>query len=167
MPVELVRTEKNKVKLCEDGHIYYLDKRIHGLTHWRCHKYKTFRCRACVSTVNNDALKITRRIGSHNHTGDSTDVECSQISASIRTAAESGSEPPKRILANCLEQASQSALAALPKLRRMKRNIQNRRRTSDDYPTLPKHREDIMLPSRLEETAKRLMISWMQKLYRK
>ena len=84
--------------------------------------------------------KIFRRLLEHNHSGNVTLVKCAKIKAEIRSAAETQSDTPQIIIAECLQGASQSVLATIPKLRHLKQNINHVRKQVVNYPPLPKHR---------------------------
>ena len=62
--------------------------------------------------------------------------------------------PPKVVIADCLKSASQSALAALPNVNHLKRNVQNVCAKKCNNPKLPPEREDIVIPKKYKQTAR-------------
>lgn len=143
MSLEFVESERGHLKLCDKGFMYYFDRENGAKTHWKCQFVKKFRCPARVTTENGKITHYSER--EHNHVGDVANVEKEKVSAAIRHAAKTTSDAPKIILASCLQIASQSAVATLPKLRYVKRNIRNQRRKVNRYPPLPQNRQDIDL----------------------
>lgn len=132
MTLKCLESEKGKNKLCENGYMYNHDHTVVDMIHWRCQYYFKFKCLACVSTRKK---KIVRRLYDHNHVGDAAEVEAAQVLQQICNTAQTTSDAPKVILADCLGEALQSAKA---QLQHLKQNISNLQLQECAFPPLPK-----------------------------
>ena len=72
----------------------------------------------------------------------------------IRDAGDSSSFPPKVVIADCLKNSSQSALADFPNVNHLKQNVKNIRAKTCDNPKLPRKREDIVILKKYKQTAR-------------
>ena len=89
----------------------------------------------------------------HNHhTADVVGVRAAELMNEIRETAKSSNATPKVILSNCLATASQSAVAQLPRVLHLKRTINRVRAKGSNYPKMPLHRRDIVLPESFQRT---------------
>jgi len=148
-PLKFVLSERGKAKLTENGYIYTRDKLVGEVTHWKCEFWMNKRCPARVHTSNGE---IVHRWKDHiTHIGDAAADEAAEILTEIRKAAGS-TLAPKVCVADAVATASQSALASLPTLNHVKRNVRNIRGRECDYPKLPGTRRDIEIPKSLLRT---------------
>lgn len=143
MAVSFVTSERGCLKLCEGGFVYYFERENSEGVHWKCQYAKKFRCRARVTTHCGEIVRRSEK--QHNHTGDAASVEATKIMSQIREVAKSTTDAPKIVVADALSLASQGTIGALPPVMNMKRNIANYRKKINEWPALPKKREDIDL----------------------
>lgn len=128
--------------------MYHLDREKDGIKHWRCVKRGL-----CTGRVATEDDKIVRR-KEHTHTGDAAATEAAVLTEKMKDEAVAGPIAPKVVIANVLAGASQSAVAKLPVVRHLKRNIHNARKSIDSLPPLPRHRKDITFPDCMVTTSR-------------
>lgn len=153
MGLKFVESERGKKKLVDGGFIYVQDRVIRDVTHWKCELFLKKRCRARVHTKADEIVHRwrTEHVG---HTGDAAAVEVAEIKTQLMHATENSSLAPKVLVSDCLSTASGSAIAALPPIEHLKRNVHNKRKHKCNYPALPKHRRDLVIPRDLLHTKK-------------
>lgn len=152
-PLKYVISERNKEKLVDGGFLYVKDKVVGEVVHWRCELFQKKKCRARLHTRGDE---IVRRWKTEHvsHTGDARAVEVAELKEALKRAANDSHLAPKVVVADCLTTASQHAIAALPPISILKRNIHNARRGKAKYPKLPMHRKDLTIPDDLLRTQK-------------
>ena len=125
MPLEFVPSERGKPKLLYEGHMFYRDRAIAGVTQWKCVYHRKFRCTHRVYTKDDE---VVYRWKDHNHVADISTVKAAKLQKRLREVSENTNDSPKNTLIQCLETASQATIARLPRMTHMKRTINNRRK---------------------------------------
>lgn len=91
------------------------------------------RCRARVHTVGDE---VTHRWSCHvGHIGNAAAVKVTQVMTQLIQIAENCANAPKIVVADCLSVDPQSAIAALPIVDHLKRNVQHVRERNSNRPT--------------------------------
>jgi len=142
--VEILKTEKGKRKLSENGFLYNHNRNSEsaaGLSFWVCEKRG--QCNARVHFYDG---RITDRKNEHTHGPDTDRVEIVKSVNEIKDRAASTMEPPQQILARSVP-GTEGARARMPAARTLKRSAQRERNRGENAPPLPADRAvlDCML----------------------
>ena len=143
MTLEFVSSEKGKQKLVDSGHLYVMDRRCGEKMYWKCDQNQKCKCRARAHTMNNEVIK---RIGEHNHAGNSARVEVTKVVNGIKVKAISTQNNPQQIVADAFFGLSRVAAGQMPSLETLKKNIRNARREAHRPLTNPILLTDLIIP---------------------
>ena len=112
MPLQFIKSQRNKDHLVHLGYRYRLKSEGEKENIWNCVEDRHHKCRGRVYTANNEVVRI---FNEHNHTPDIAKIEAKQVSNNIILSAQTKSDPPNVIVASCTEGISKSAAAVAPR----------------------------------------------------
>ncbi len=145
MAVHLIRTEKNKMKLCDDENYIYEkngNNQSKTKTYWRCECFYSG-CRARVHTPfhesDDDKSRIIHRVGSHNHPANSAKVEAriavSVLKNRIKTSESLSSRDAISTTVQTLGEEAKFQLQSIPTLSRSVRKWKHSNMRIPAHPT--------------------------------
>lgn len=141
MPLQFVKSSKNKELLVHNNYIFKKDYERKGKIYWKCVKYDTDKCRGRVHSY---LEEIVCNKEEHNHVSESVDIEARKILSNIRErATESLHSTPHQILSEAIGVPSEALAGILPRVSAMKKVIQRVRKLNNGVPPLPCYIEGI------------------------
>ena len=116
---------------------------------WRCRESVKFKCPASIRTLNGIVLDGHGN-PNHSHHGDPLTGEVRQVQSHIRSAAASGQDSTRSILAGNLTGLSQDVLQRLPKRSSLEDSVRAKRRSTN--PIEPNHQTlNFAIPARFTD----------------
>jgi FLYWCH zinc finger domain len=141
------KTQKNKPLLLCNGFSYTIDKSGNEKTYWKCEDARTLKCKGRIHTDESNSV-ILHETNNHNHPGSAVSSEIRLFEEKIRDRAANHTENTQAIIDHCLTTLSDQAVARLPELKHIKRNIQHAR-IKNDLPKIPQDRTFAQIPGKL------------------
>ncbi|CAF1040411.1 unnamed protein product [Rotaria magnacalcarata] len=143
-------TEKNKPLLICKGFAYTIDKTANDKTYWKCEHVRKFKCKRRIHT-NCTHTTLLHENDNRNHPGNPVSTEIRIFEEKIRHRARNSNEATQNVIAYCLTNLSNHAVARLPDFKHVKRNIQNHP-VKKDLPEIPHDKAFNLIPDKLTTT---------------
>ncbi|XP_043278365.1 uncharacterized protein [Venturia canescens] len=152
MPLEFIKSEKDKDRLLLNGFLYHRDKKheTNGNIYWRCIDYGEKHCRGRVITNADNVVKE----GVHNHGGNAAFVMKEKIVQSLKDRAKSTTESNHEIVSRAASEIPDSVVVEMPSTSSLKKMLRNNRSNENHLPN-PPSRESLILPPQYRETEKK------------
>ena len=140
--MEFTETEKGQRKLIQNGYIYVFKKMLaNEVSSWECIlRRKDNQRKATIKLSPTD--EFIDQVNLHTHAPSQKEVEVTKVKSRIKRKATTTLETPQQILGTELRNISEEAVASLPGVSTLRRNIRKAHENFDTPPN-PATREEI------------------------
>ena len=152
--MEIVKSKKGRHIVAWQGYLYRKDKEKINSVNWRCTKV---RCPGRLTTRLAYETQDTEEeppvaTGNHTHPPNPVEVAVRQIQTTIKDRAVETNDPPRRIVQDALEAASEEVAVAVGSATNLRENVRRKRkRGAGEHPN-PATRADVIVPPNLRLT---------------
>lgn len=140
---QVVESKRGKRKFVDDGYEYVFDRTsVDGTVQfWRCERRG--RCKARIHV--NDG-QVIKKINPHSHGANAAKVLVDVHVTAIKERAQNTMELTSQLINNCLENANQACLGALPSTSALRKVVRRKRNAISNAPPNPVSVEALVIP---------------------
>ena len=124
--MEIIKSTRGKDKLCYNGHMYVQKITKKNWIRWVCHKQRSNGCKgALTSSV---TFEHPRSFVEHNHAADAVGIEVTKLRSTMKSRAKDINSRPNQVVAQCLQDVTDSVRARIGRLETCKRDLRRQKR---------------------------------------
>ena len=148
MEVQIIKTNKGKVKIAVDNFLYYRSKDLAAGIRWECCRRQHDRCKAAVKTNFNMTNPVL--LGDHTHNSHPSEIEIAKCRQEMKERAKNSREKPKQIVASAIARLDEDARSIIGSVDTLRRDIQRHQRSA--RPTDPTSLSSLVIPEDFKVT---------------
>ena len=149
MPLDLIKSEKNKDLLVYNGFIFRKERISVNKAIWRCIEHSKAGCRGRCHTEDGEVIMHNDE---HNHVPDAAKLSARRIIQNVKDKAVNTQLSTNNIIAQSSIGVSQATAVQLPSTSSIARTIQRKRQTTSQAPSIPSNLAELIIPDLYSKT---------------
>ena len=136
--------------ISHEGFLYRKDKKLKTIN-WRCAKAG---CKGRLAT----SLQYRKQhqppvsSGVHTHPPNPSEVAVRRVENTVKTAAVTTRDPPRRIVQDAMAEVNEEVAAAVGSSTNLRQTIRRKRKATDNNPPAPANVGELFIPDKLRQT---------------